>query len=1694
MKARFLVTSMVAALYSAGVVSALDNKSGYSIKAIDIDPDVIKQRTKAQATTSDYSNLLEGFGRNVQIKQGVKFTPEANITGQHNYIIQFYDAPAVLYTGDQNGRGATREFFKNHQAGPRKNNLKNNAVVASYTQTLKSKQDAFVSKAAKQGIHLKVKQNFQVALNAITAKLTQQEAEALSKLSDVAYVSRDKHNELLMDVAPERTNVPAVWNNTEFAQAPNGLKGEGMLIGVIDTGINTQHPSFAAVGGDGYQVQNPLGSGNFLHDCTEAGQETLCNDKLIGVWSTDVITQAFSDPEFEQSRAANGEDYQGHGSHTASIAAGNVLYNVPYKIPALAVTNEGIETGLTLPEISGIAPHANIISYQVCYPGVGGQDKWIGCPESATVAAIEQAIIDGVDVINYSISGGHDPHNNPVELAFLSAHEANINVAASAGNAGAYQTVNHVSPWLLSVGSTETGRSFNVPNYLPMTLSGGNPDFPANNNLPGTSYSRAYGYNLNEISGPMVLASNYGNELCDAPFAAGTFTNNEIVFCARGTNPLVEKSDNAAAGGAQAVVIYNTPNSDTAIYTNIPYETPTFQVQTSESSSQYSQDMVDWLNDGTGHMGTIPVTEGSTRIVESSIDRMSVFSSKGHAYLTKYRESTAPSIVAPGTDIYSAFSADQPFTLYPSPTEFNAISGTSMSSPHIAGALALIKQARPEWSPSEVMSALQLTANDSFGPRDTNPWIRGSGIAQVDKAIQSGLIMHVPSEHYAIANPHSGGNLGALNTPNMVDDSCFKSCSWVREVTATVDGTWNVEGITGEYSVQVEASPSQFTLQAGETQRILITGSWVDSRNAYESPRGLTVFGKLRFSHNSADIPAADMNVEMVLNSGELPEFVDYTVHNKESRYTLNNLFFGNAPELQAKVYQPAQANIEQIELVERENGNGANLFEATGDTTGVEVRWIDVPENAKRLVAEVLSSGAAINPNEYTDPIGNAGIYLGYDADNNGEIDYDNEVICKSVISSSDLLDWCNVPNPNAGSYWVVFQEHNFNSGARFGFEEAIFSHQISTAVVTGDEADNITINAPASTVAEEMVSVEILSQLSELVEGDKVYTAIEFGTDNDNPNNLGTISANISRGKDELSLTKRQSGAVVGDEIDYTISVMANRTGADRAYTFSTEIPEGLELVEGSVQLSDNRYLTPADISQQGNQLTISGLQADSRDFERQYQITNSMNDEFCGTPIGDGSYIDLNSYGFNPVESAPSINLGAPMQLSFSEIYQDARSADEKYALYHYYDSDLTSAKTLLIHSNGMVNFTGMWHPLFAAANYAFNDDIRHFIPSSLGVFWTGAAGFASFGMQSGAPYSLDDNGDGVSGITFVSLVDENNTGSHLVVEWDNIQFVTPVYDRETRSYTGTPNPEAQSKVDAQLILARDYNSADGAYEMVYAYDNLNFDYFTGNGSPFQEIFAFENNAVAGIHSFASPWAGQPLDGDINQSIIPGFDGFGGLNEFLQNNMAVCFDYQGPEVTAFDVNFKVKVKPEAIGQSMVVNIDADVAGTDQKILNDVISIQSNLTLWDIDDQVTDENTAIEGIEVAYMDNNNVSNVISVNGEGFTANINGHTSGSTFDIVPDADWHGTTDVTVTVTDANYSSDAVSTSFKLTVNSDGIEKGCTDPGATNFDPNANSNDGSCVFPEEPAAATSSGGSLAWFMFTLVILAGLRRR
>ena len=134
------------------------------------------------------------------------------------------------------------------------------------------------------------------------------------------------------------------------------------------------------------------------------------------------------------SEYSTARDDNGHGSHTASTSAGN---------RGVAASIFGLARGV----ISGIAPRAHVMAYKVC----GDQ----GCYQSDSVAAIQKAIPDSVNVINFSISGGANPYADPVELAFLSAYDAGIFVAASAGNSGpGPETVDHRGPWVTTVGAS----------------------------------------------------------------------------------------------------------------------------------------------------------------------------------------------------------------------------------------------------------------------------------------------------------------------------------------------------------------------------------------------------------------------------------------------------------------------------------------------------------------------------------------------------------------------------------------------------------------------------------------------------------------------------------------------------------------------------------------------------------------------------------------------------------------------------------------------------------------------------------------------------------------------------------------------------------------------------------------------------------------------------------------------------------------------------------------------------------------------------------------------------------------------------------------------------------------------------------------------------------------------------------------
>ena len=276
---------------------------------------------------------------------------------------------------------------------------------------------------------------YEHALNGVALQLTAAEAADIAALPGVRAVTPEMRRSLRTDRSVAWVQAPALWNGT----AGVTTRGEGVVVGVIDSGINAAHPSFAATAA-GFTHTNPRPG--FLGWCaTNAG---TCNTKLIGVY--DFVSGGAN------GSGANGADSDGHGSHVASIAVGNPVNS----------TFQGVAQAIT-----GVAPRANLISYRGCgaTPSSDGECN----SGAALLASINRAVADGVDVINYSIG---DSASNPWEAlggqsnddfeAFLAAREAGIAVAAAAGNGGPNPgTLGSPSnaPWVMSVASITHNRS-----------------------------------------------------------------------------------------------------------------------------------------------------------------------------------------------------------------------------------------------------------------------------------------------------------------------------------------------------------------------------------------------------------------------------------------------------------------------------------------------------------------------------------------------------------------------------------------------------------------------------------------------------------------------------------------------------------------------------------------------------------------------------------------------------------------------------------------------------------------------------------------------------------------------------------------------------------------------------------------------------------------------------------------------------------------------------------------------------------------------------------------------------------------------------------------------------------------------------------------------------------------------------------
>ncbi len=631
-------------------------------------------------------------------------------------------------------------------------------------------------------------------------ELTQDEAILLANQSYVLSVEKDKQYELNTDAGPKFIGANTLWDGTNMPDSSLN-QGEGVIVGIIDTGINMTHPSFSDLPEDGYDfaAANPLGAGNFVAG-SACSATFVCNDKLIGAWD-------FADDGTETDGP---EDSNGHGSHVASTAAGNAITAPPGGF--VSVTG----AVLNAPEISGVAPHAHIISYDVCVNS---------CSGFAISSAINQAIADGVDVISFSISGGLSPWSSSnSDRIYLDAVAAGIMVSTSAGNTSAstpttFGNVNHRGPWLLSVAMSTHNRA----NSNAVTITDPAP-------VP-TSLVDMYGLLgsvdnfTGDVDAGLLYAGNVepGNEEGCTAFADNTAFTAKIALIIRGSCNFSVKIDNAAAAGAVAAIIYNGVSDLPIVMGAIDSTTiPAVMIGLADGDAIVS------------FISTVVATDVNAFIsgtaIYSLIDSLGNILSDGSLIGPNNSFNvTKPDINGPGIAIFAAVASASG----PSP-QFDFLTGTSMSAPHVSGSSALLIAAQPEWSPSQIKAAIMMTA-DTSGLRGSGDPVNaddvGSGTIDLRKAAKVGLTMDETFANYLAADPAAGGTPETLNIPSARNSVCGASCSWTRTLTSQlpVNTSWTVAAVTdGTFSLSVSPMSFDVIVEAVDNPDVIFKNSFGD--------------------------------------------------------------------------------------------------------------------------------------------------------------------------------------------------------------------------------------------------------------------------------------------------------------------------------------------------------------------------------------------------------------------------------------------------------------------------------------------------------------------------------------------------------------------------------------------------------------------------------------------------------------------------------------------------------------------------------------------------------------------------------------------------------------------------------------------------------------------------------------------------
>ncbi|XP_008787169.2 subtilisin-like protease 4 [Phoenix dactylifera] len=499
--------------------------------------------------------------------------------------------------------------------------------------------------------------SYRDVISGFAARLTPQEVKAMEAKKGFLYAYPDQVHPLATTYTHKFLGLSnwtsGIWSNTFF--------GEGIVIGVLDTGILPRHPSFHDRG----MPPKPV---KWNGTCAPLSRVT-CNRKIIGAVA------------FNAGFSGSVIDTNGHGTHVAGTAAGNFV-------------DDASVLGMAKGTAAGMAPKAHLAIYKVCFQN--------GCAHSDSLKAIEQAIQDGVDVLSMSIGGNRTSkfYIDGIVHGSLLALSHGISAVAAAGNYGPTEsTLSHDAPWVLTIGASSTDRRIRAT----VRLGDGT-------ELDGESAYQPSSFNA---SGPwpIVFPGEYGDPnkmFCLKNSLDNIDVRGKIVLCWESFITGVEKGKVVYDAGGAAMILGNVPEQGYTISAD-PHVLPVSHLSFMDATV-----FRDYYYSGSKSKRFTP---NATIIFKDTVfgyrpsPGVASFSSRGPA--TMNGGILKPDVLSPGVNILAAW----PFDVGPNPSHlatktFNFESGTSMATPHVSGIVALIKSKHRNWPPAYIQSAIITSALD----------------------------------------------------------------------------------------------------------------------------------------------------------------------------------------------------------------------------------------------------------------------------------------------------------------------------------------------------------------------------------------------------------------------------------------------------------------------------------------------------------------------------------------------------------------------------------------------------------------------------------------------------------------------------------------------------------------------------------------------------------------------------------------------------------------------------------------------------------------------------------------------------------------------------------------------------------------------------------------------------------------------